>query len=125
MTSPVATHSPMFYLHTVLDGGASIALPQGPSERAAYVVRGAVEFDGKEYRAGQMLVFDAEGAPSLRASAASTVMLLGGEPVGERHIWWNFVSSRKERIEQAAADWKAGRIPLPPNDHDEFIPLPE
>lgn len=125
MTSPVAIHSPMFYLHTVLDGGASLTLPQGPSERAAYVVRGAIEFDGKQYGPGQMLVFDAEGAPSLRASAVSTVMLLGGEPVGERHIWWNFVSSRKERIEQAAADWKAGRIPLPPTDHDEFIPLPE
>ena len=63
--------------------------------------------------------------PAIVAQAASTVMLLGGEPVGERFIWWNFVSSRKERIEQAKADWKAGRIPLPPNDNAEFIPLPE
>jgi hypothetical protein len=55
----------------------------------------------------------------------STIMLLGGEPLGERFIWWNFVSSRKERIEQAKADWKAGRIVLPPNDSHEFVPLPE
>ncbi|MGH8281889.1 MAG: pirin-like C-terminal cupin domain-containing protein, partial [Gammaproteobacteria bacterium] len=55
----------------------------------------------------------------------STVMLLGGEPLGTRHIWWNFVSSRKQRIRQAADDWKAGRLKLPPNDNQEFIPLPD
>jgi hypothetical protein len=72
-----------------------------------------------------MLAFARDADPAIVAQEASTVMLLGGEPVGERFIWWNFVSSRKERIEQAKADWKAGRIPLPPNDNAEFIPLPE
>jgi redox-sensitive bicupin YhaK (pirin superfamily) len=72
-----------------------------------------------------MLVFTAGAAPTLRALEASRVMLLGGEPLGPRHIWWNFVSSRPERIEQAKADWLAGRIALPTLDHDEFIPLPD
>jgi redox-sensitive bicupin YhaK (pirin superfamily) len=62
---------------------------------------------------------------TLHAVEAATVMLLGGEPLGPRHIWWNFVSSRPERIEQAKADWKAGRIRLPAHDNTEFIPLPE
>jgi len=100
-------------------------MPEGHAERAAYVVAGRIEHEGVGYRVGQMLVFGAAGAPVLRASEASTLMLLGGEPLGERHIWWNFVSSRRERIEQAKADWKAGRIALPANDAGEFIPLPE
>jgi hypothetical protein len=71
-----------------------------------------------------MVVFRRGEAPVLSAPEPATVMLLGGEPVGERHIWWNFVSSRRERIEQAKQDWTAGRIPLPPNDNREFIALP-
>jgi len=125
LKSPVKTHSPLFCLHATLDPGARIAMPEGHAERAAYVVAGRIEHEGVGYRVGQMLVFGAAGAPVLRASEASTLMLLGGEPLGERHIWWNFVSSRRERIEQAKADWKAGRIALPPNDAGEFIPLPE
>ena len=124
LRSPVRTHSPLFYLHAVMPGGSRIGLPDGHRERAAYVVSGSVEFNGSSYRPGQMLVFAAGGQPSLRAVEDSTLMLLGGEPLGERHIWWNFVSSRKDRIEQAKADWKAGRIALPPNDRSEFIPLP-
>jgi redox-sensitive bicupin YhaK (pirin superfamily) len=84
-----------------------------------------VEVEGRIYSAGQMLVFSREEQTHLQASEPATIMLLGGEPLGERFIWWNFVSSRKERIEQAKADWKAGRIDLPPNDNTEFIPLPE
>lgn len=61
----------------------------------------------------------------MRAAEGSTVMVLGGEPLGERHLWWNFVSSSKDRIEQAAADWRAGRMKLPDADSGEFIPLPE
>ena len=75
--------------------------------------------------AGQMLVFSSGQPVLFTAVEPSSVMLLGGEPLGERHIWWNFVSSSVDRIEQAKADWKAGRIPLPPNDHDDIIPLPE
>ena len=116
---------PLFYVHLVLERGARFGLPSGHSERGAYVAKGGIEVDGKAYGAGQMLVFGREGDPAMTALEPSTVMLLGGEPVGPRHIWWNFVSSRKERIEQAKADWKAGRIALPPNDDKEFIPLPE
>jgi len=72
-----------------------------------------------------MLVFAAGDTIAVKALRDSTVMILGGEPLGERHLWWNFVSSSPARLEQAKADWKAGRIPLPPHDHDEFIPLPE
>jgi redox-sensitive bicupin YhaK (pirin superfamily) len=71
-----------------------------------------------------MVVFPTNARPLLAAQQASTVVMLGGEPVGPRHVWWNFVSSRKERIEQAKADWKAGRIALPPADAAEWIPLP-
>jgi len=72
-----------------------------------------------------MVVFARDSQPQIVAVTDATVMLLGGEPLGARHIWWNFVSSRPERIEQAKADWQAGRIALPVGDADEFIPLPE
>lgn len=126
LTSPVKTHSALFYLHTTLDSGHALTLPRGHAERAAYVAHGRVEHGGATHGAGTMLVFPPDREPVLRASAdaPATVMLLGGEPLGERHIWWNFVSSRKQRIEAAKADWQAGRIALPPTDHDEFIPLP-
>lgn len=87
--------------------------------------RGRVEVDSRVYEAGQLLVFGGADDPTIRALDAATLMLLGGDKLGERFIWWNFVSSRRERIEQAKADWKAGRIKLPPNDDKEFIPLPE
>jgi redox-sensitive bicupin YhaK (pirin superfamily) len=124
LRSPVRTHSPLFYVHAVMRAGSRIDLPLGHAERAVYVVSGSLEFGAIIHRPGQMLVFAPGSRPSLRAIETSTVMLLGGEPLGERHIWWNFVSSRKDRIEQAKADWQAGRIALPPNDRSEFIPLP-
>ena len=84
-----------------------------------------MELSGVTYNAGQMLVFSKGVDPSIIAKENTTLMLLGGEPLGERFIWWNFVSSRKERIEQAKEDWEQGRIILPPNDNREFIPLPD
>lgn len=95
------------------------------SERAAYVVQGSVQVEGHTFEAGQLIVFEANSSPAVTAVQPTTVMLLGGEPVGPRHIWWNFVSSRAERIEQAKADWRARRIALPVGDDAEFIPLPE
>jgi redox-sensitive bicupin YhaK (pirin superfamily) len=124
LRSPVRTHSPLFYVHLELDAGAQIGMPKGHTERAAYVVKGRVEMGWNAYVPGQMLVVTPGSTQSVKALEPSTVMLLGGEPVGERHIFWNFVSSRLERIEQAKADWKAGRMALPPNDNAEFIPLP-
>ena len=120
----VRTHSPMFYVHWRLDAGTQAQLPAEYPERAAYIASGEVDVAGQVHGAGRMLVF-APGRPVLfTARTPSVVMLLGGEPVGERFIEWNFVSSSKERIEQAKADWRAGRMKLPDLDHDEFIPLP-
>ena len=120
----VKTHSPMFYVHWQLAAGAKAQLPAEYSERAAYVATGAVEVEGRNFEAGRMLVF-APGQPILfSAIRPATVMLLGGEPVGERFIEWNFVSSSRARIEQAKADWRAGRMKLPDRDNKEFIPLP-
>jgi redox-sensitive bicupin YhaK (pirin superfamily) len=123
--SPVETASPLFYLDAVLDAGGIATLPAEYPERAAYVARGRVDVDGHDHEAGQMLVFAAGEAPTIRAIEPSRLMLLGGEPLGPRHIWWNFVSSRKERIEQAKADWRTGRIALPPADDRDPISLPE
>ena len=124
LTSGVRTRSPLFYAHLGLAAGARIALPDHYPERAAYIVTGALEHDGARYEQGQMLVLQAGGDATLTALVPSNVLALGGEPLGERHIWWNFVSSRKERIEQAKADWRASRIRLPLRDDAEFIPLP-
>jgi redox-sensitive bicupin YhaK (pirin superfamily) len=121
----VKTHSPLFYLHAVLQKSTVFGLPKEHSERAVYIAKGSIEVNGQFYHEGQMLVFSKGVDPSIIAKENSTLMLMGGEPLGERFIWWNFVSSRKERIEQAKEDWKQGRIILPPNDNKEFVPLPE
>lgn len=121
----VKTLSPLFYLHAVVEKGARFGLPKEHSERGVYVAKGSIEVNGQSYEEGKMLVFSKGVDPILYAKENSTLMLMGGEPLGERFIWWNFVSSRKERIEQAKEDWKQGRIILPPNDNKEFVPLPE
>jgi redox-sensitive bicupin YhaK (pirin superfamily) len=126
LNNQVKAFSPLFYLHAELADGARIELPAEHPERAAYVVSGSVQHEGVQYPAGQMLVFSNGGEPAIAAvGGPARVMLLGGASIGPRFIWWNLVSSRQERIEQAKADWKAGRIPLPPDDSTEFIPLPE
>lgn len=124
LQAPARVHSPLFYAHLDLDAGALFAAPDDTPERAVYVVSGAVETGGRRIAATEMGVFGA-GPATVRALEPSVVALLGGEPVGQRHIWWNFVSSRKERIETARADWVAGRFVLPPTDRDEWIPAPE
>lgn len=127
--SPVETLSEMFYADAELDAGARLPVPTEQEERAVYVVKGTVALsgDGATFEAGQLMVFKPDAEVTLEASESSNarVMLLGGEPSdGRRHIWWNFVSSSSERIEQAKEDWKAGRFaPVP--DETESIPLPE
>lgn len=126
LTAAARTLSPLFYVHLDLEPGAVAEIPAGYSERAAYVAAGEVEMEGERYGAGKMLVLGAGGgAASLRAMERATVMLLGGEPIGERFLYWNFVSSSRERLAQAAADWKAGRMKLPDADNREYIPLPD
>lgn len=125
LQSNVKTHSSLFYIHVVLDPDAKLSLPSEHTERGVYVVEGSIEVEGRAYTMGQMLVFTTGSEHVIISKGMSKLMLLGGEPLGDRFIWWNFVSSRKERIEQAKADWKEGRIILPPNDDTEFVPLPE
>lgn len=124
LTAGVRTHSPLFYAHLDLEPGAFAEVPSGYTERAVYVATGEIEVDGQRHGAGRMLVLG-RGTSQIRALERSTIMVLGGEPLGERFLYWNFVSSSKERLEQAAQDWRAGRMKLPDADHDEFIPLPD
>ncbi|KQS57638.1 pirin [Brevundimonas sp. Leaf363] len=122
--------SPLFYVHWELQEGVRTAPPPGKgaggmSERAIYVAKGEIEVGDQVIREGQMAVLAATGEPTVKALRPSSVMVLGGEPVGERLIWWNFVSSSQARMDQAKADWKAGRMSLPAEDDLEFIPLPD
>jgi hypothetical protein len=117
------THSPLFYAHWEVDSGSRVALPTEYPERAVYIAAGEVVAGGQVFGAGRMLVFEPNEDTTLEATARSTLMALGGEPVGERFIEWNFVSSSRERIEQAKADWRARRFKLPDFDNQEFIPL--
>jgi redox-sensitive bicupin YhaK (pirin superfamily) len=125
--SPVPAASPMFYTDIVLERGASFVLGPEYAERAMFLIEGVVEVmrEGR-FGIGRMLVFRPGITIELRASEEpARLVLLGGEPLdGARHIWWNFVSSSRERIMQAAADWRDGRFPAVPYDK-EFIPLPE
>jgi redox-sensitive bicupin YhaK (pirin superfamily) len=123
--APVAVHSPLFYAHCELAAGASASLGDEAPERALYIVSGSLAIDGQTHSSGRMLVLRSGVTVPFTANADSTLMLLGGEPVGPRYIEWNFVSSSRERIEQAKADWRAGRMKLPDRDNAEFIPLPD
>jgi redox-sensitive bicupin YhaK (pirin superfamily) len=123
--SPVKVFAPMFLLEVQLAAGAELALPQEHVERGIHVVEGEVSWGDLEVGANQMAVQAGPSAPPLRARVASRLMLFGGAPLdGERHLWWNFVSSTRERIEQAKADWQAQRFGKVPGDEIEFIPLP-
>ena len=124
-TSPVEVMSPMFYLHAEARAGATIALPDEHSERAVYIVSGAVTVGGATYDEGSMIVLAEDAAPGIVATQDTRAMLLGGASIdGERLIWWNFVASDEVLLEQAKADWKAGRFPAIPGETD-FIPLPD
>jgi redox-sensitive bicupin YhaK (pirin superfamily) len=122
--SPVATHSPLFYAHWQLAAGARAELTDEHAERALYVAQGSLEIAHQRFATGQMVVFSPGAAVAFAALEPAVLILLGGEPVGERFLEWNFVSSSRERIEQAKADWRAKRMKLPDLDDREFIPLP-
>lgn len=126
VTSPTPIFSETLYADLQLGAGKRFKLASDHIERAAYVVSGEVEVEGQDGRfiKDQLIVFKPGSEIVLRAASDTRVMLMGGEPLeGERHIYWNFVSSRFERIEQAADDWRSGRFPIVPGD-PEFIPLP-
>jgi redox-sensitive bicupin YhaK (pirin superfamily) len=122
--SPVKTLHATFFADVTLEAGASIPLDAGYEERAIYIVSGEIEIAGDKFQEGRLLVFKPGDKITVRGAQPARIVMLGGAAMdGPRYIWWNFVSSRKERIEQAKADWKAGRFEAVPGD-SEFIPLP-
>lgn len=124
-TSPLATLSPTLFADVMLEAGARLPLDPDVEERAGYLVSGEIEITGDRFAAGQLLVFRPGDRITLAAVGPARIAILGGAAMdGPRHIWWNFVSSRRERIEAAKADWKAGRFDPVPGD-SEFTPLPE
>lgn len=125
LRSAVPTYSPLFYLHWEMCAGARRSLGTEYPERAIYLVRGAIDVDGDRLQPGRMAVLDPAGAVQIVAAEPSTVMLLGGEAIGERFIDWNFVSSSKERLAQARDDWRNQRMKLPVGDDQEHIALPD
>jgi len=124
LRSPVKTLSALFYAEATLEEGARLELTPEHEERGAYIVDGQVSVDGQQFPRGRLVVFRPALHVVLEARTPARLMLLGGQTLGPRHIWWNFVSSSRERIEQAKQDWKAGRFASVPGD-PEFIPLPE
>jgi hypothetical protein len=125
-TSPVTQHSATIYADIMLQAGGSIAIDPDADERALYVAEGSAELDGLRLAPATLYVLRPGVAATLRSATGGHVMLCGGEPLdGPRHVFWNFVSSRRDRIAQAREDWRAGRFALPPDDAAEFIPLPE
>jgi redox-sensitive bicupin YhaK (pirin superfamily) len=121
--SPVAARSPTLFLDIALGAGDAFPLPLA-EERAVYVVDGVAQLDGEDLPPGRLVVLAAGEEPMLSADADARVVVVGGAPLGHRHIWWNFVSTRKERIVQAADDWAAQRMGSVAGE-TEFIPLPE
>ena len=127
LTAPVAVSSPLFYADATLGPGAFLPLPDDHEERAAYVVAGAVAVGDDRFEAGRMLVFRAGDRLALQGgTAGARLLLLGGAAMdGPRYLFWNFVASSRERIEQAKDDWRAHRFAKVAGDETEFIPLPE
>jgi redox-sensitive bicupin YhaK (pirin superfamily) len=124
--SPVPTLHDTLFAEATLAAGTAIPFDPGTEERALYVVDGEVDIAGDRFMPGRLLVFRPGDAITVTATTDARVVFVGGAAMdGPRHIWWNFVSSRKDRIEQAKADWKAGRFDTVPGDDAEFIPLPE
>jgi redox-sensitive bicupin YhaK (pirin superfamily) len=124
--SPVVTASDTIFADVRMDADVTIPLDPDYEERAIYIVDGEIEIRGDRFTAPKLLVFRPGDRITVRAVTASHIAILGGAALeGPRHIWWNFVSSRKDRIEQAKADWKAARFAIVPGDEVEFIPLPD
>ncbi len=123
--SPVKTHSDLFYADVRLETGARLPIQPEHEERGLYLVSGRIEIAGRVIEAGKLVSFRPKAEIVLEALEESHFMLLGGEPMdGPRHIWWNFVSSSKEKIEAAKEEWRTGKFSMVPGDDKEFIPLP-
>jgi redox-sensitive bicupin YhaK (pirin superfamily) len=126
LSSPVGVISPTLYVHARLDARATLHIDDSHEQRAIYVVEGALGCDGHTFSPGSLIVLRPGANVTIRADVKTRVMLLGGAALsGQRYIYWNFVSSSEQRIEQAKSDWKAQRFPKVPGDEIEFTPLPE
>lgn len=124
--SPVTCHSPTLYASIVMPAGSSLKVESEADERALYLLDGDASVGGTALEPQHLVVLAPGHQPVLKSHGGARLMLCGGAPMdGERHVWWNFVSSSRERINEAKRAWKAGELTLPPDDHDEFIPLPE
>ena len=124
--STVRTHSDLFYADVTLLAGGRLPLPTEHVERGIYVSEGAIEVAGERHEAGRLVVFHPRDPVVISAPQGARFMMLGGEPMdGPRYIWWNFVSSSKEKIEAAKNDWKHAKFDIVPGDESDFIPLPE
>ena len=125
-TSPVTCHSPTLYAVIVMPPGSKLQIENEADERALYLIDGDVAVDAIQLERQNLVVLAPGHKPVLKSKEGARLMLCGGAPMdGERHVWWNFVSSSRERINEAKRAWRAGEFDLPPDDHDEFIPLPE
>jgi redox-sensitive bicupin YhaK (pirin superfamily) len=124
--SPVTCHSETIYADVAIGRRGGVAIDPDAEERGVYLAEGEAELDGMRLEPMTLYVLRPGIRATLRSRDSARVMICGGAPIdGPRHVWWNFVSSSRDRINQARADWKAGNFPLPPGDRDEFIPLPE
>jgi len=124
--SPVATTSDTLFADGHLKAGSTLPLDAGYEERAIYVIDGEIDISGDKFGSGRLLVFKPGDRITIRAIIDAHLAIFGGAAMdGPRHIWWNFVSSRKDRIDQAKAEWTAGHFQKVPGDEIEFIPLPE
>jgi hypothetical protein len=125
-TAPTTTYAETIYADIALTAGASVPIDAGADERALYVATGEADLDGMNLEPQKLYVLRPGVAATLRSSNGGRVMLAGGEAFATpRHVWWNFVSSRRDRIDQAKADWRAGRFPVVPGDDKEYIPIPD
>lgn len=125
-TSPLDTASPTLYADITLSSGAQFPLADDYVERAVYMLSGEIAIEGDTFEAGQLVILQRNRKMTVRASRLARFMLFGGEPMDSpRYIWWNFVSSRLERIEAAKDEWVNGKFDTVPGDEEEFIPLPE
>jgi redox-sensitive bicupin YhaK (pirin superfamily) len=126
VTSPVRAHSDTLYVDLRLSPGARVRIPADAEERAVYLLEGEVEIVGQVFPSDRLLVFRPGDEIVVGSAAGAHLMLFGGASLGSpRYIWWNFVSSSNERIEQAKEEWRTGRFDIVPGDEEEFIPLPE
>jgi len=126
LSSPVIQHSPTIYAAIELAPGAALVINHEADERALYLMEGDASVDGARLAPQNLAVLAPGYLPVLTSIGGARLMLCGGAPMdGQRHVWWNFVSSSRDRINEAKRAWRAGEFTLPPDDHDEFIPLPE